>query len=281
MKSKIPNVSVIIPCYNDDIYIKETIESVLKQSYQDFDVIIVDDGSNNNTKKVLRKIKHPKISIIEQVNGGLSNARNNGIKKALGKYILVIDSDDTLEKTFLEKAVVILDKDDSIKAVSSFCNIFEGDYSIITKHAPKGGDLNNFLFDNNSTSFALIRKSSWKKIGGYDEAMVKGFEDWEFWISLTKNGGYIYMIEEYLFNYRYKKKSMSKDSKTNYRESNLKYIYKKHSDIYSKHFSELVDFLSDLAARNKRNEIKYKTSIDFKIGKIILFPFRILKRIFL
>ena len=85
------------------------------------------------------------------------------------------------------------------------------------------------------------------------------------------------MIPEFLFNYRYKEISMSKDSKQNYREKNLAYIYKKHEDIYKKHFSELVGFLSDLAARNKRNEIKYKTSIDFKIGKIILFPFRLFK----
>lgn len=281
MKSIKPKVSVVIPCYNDKDYISETLDSVLNQTYQDFEVIIVDDGSNNETKDVLNNINHLKVSILKQKNGGLSNARNNGFKKARGEYVLTIDSDDTFEKNFLEKAVAILDKKESVTAVSSYCNIFMGNHNVITKHNPKGGGLNNFLFDNNSTSFALIRKSSWKRIGGYDESMLKGFEDWEFWISMTKSGGYIYMIEEYLFNYRHKKISMSKDSKTNYREINLKYIYNKHADVYSNHFSELVCFLSDLAARNKRNEIKYKTSIDFKIGKIILFPFRVLKRVFL
>ncbi|SHN09813.1 glycosyltransferase family 2 protein [Polaribacter sp. KT 15] len=281
MKSKTPKVSVVIPCYNDKDYIIETIDSVLNQSYQDFEVIIVDDGSNNETKDFLRKINNDKVSILEQKNRGLSNARNNGFKKARGEYILTIDSDDTLDASFLRKAVLILDEKDSVKAVSSYCNIFEGNYHITQKHKPKGGGINNFLFDNNSTSFALIRKSSWEKVGGYDEKMIHGFEDWEFWISMTKNGGTVYMIPEFLFNYRYKLISMSKDSKQNHREKNLSYIYKKHSDIYSKHFSELVDFLADLAARNKRNEIKYKTSIDYNIGKVILFPLRILKKIFL
>ncbi len=281
MKSKTPKVSVVIPCYNDKDYIEETLDAVLNQSFQDFDVIIVDDGSNKETKDVLKKINHPNVSILEQKNRGLSNARNNGFKKALGIYVLTIDSDDTLDTSFLEKAVKILDEKENVSAVSSYCNIFEGNYKLISKHLPKGGGLSDFLFDNNSTSFALIRKSSWKKIGGYDEKMINGFEDWEFWISMTKQGDYVHMIEEFLFNYRQKSISMSKESKKNHREKNLAYIYKKHCDIYANHFTDVVDFLSELAARNKRNEIKYKTSIDFKIGKIILFPFRTLKRMFL
>jgi glycosyltransferase involved in cell wall biosynthesis len=274
-------VTVVIPCYNDKDFIEETLNSVLKQTFQDFQIIIVDDGSNKSTKEVLKKINHPNISILEQENGGLSNARNNGFKKAGGKYILSIDSDDTLDASFLEKAVLILDEKENVSAVSSYCNIFEGNYKFISKHLPKGGGLSNFLFDNNCTSFALIRKSSWEKIDGYDEKMINGFEDWEFWISVTKDGGYVHMIEEFLFNYRQKSISMSKESKKNHREKNLAYIYKKHKDIYANHFTNVVDFLSELAARNKRNEIKYKTSIDFKIGKIILFPFRAFKRMFL
>lgn len=280
MQNKIPKVSVIIPCYNDEVFIKETITAILNQTFQDFEVIIVDDGSNNKTKIVLANIKHPKISILEQTNGGLSNARNNGFKKAKGEYVLTIDSDDTFDKIFLEKAVTILDENEAIAAVSSYCNIFEGNYNIINKHTPKGGGLNNFLFDNNSTSFALIRKSNWQEIGGYDEKMIHGFEDWEFWISVTKNGGLVHMIPEFLFNYRYKKKSMSKDSKQNYREKNLSYIYKKHQDVYKNNFNEVVDFITALAIRHKRNEIKYKNSIDFKIGKFILYPVRLIKRIF-
>lgn len=275
-----PKVSVIIPCYNDKDYIGETLESVLNQTFKDFEVIIVDDGSDQKTKKVLDNIKHPQIKVLKQEKNGPSKARNLGVLNAKGKYVLTIDSDDTFHSSFLLKAVEILDSNNRITAVSSYCNIFIGNFNIIHKHSPKGGGINDFLFDNNSTSFALIRKSNWLDIGGYDENMIHGTEDWEFWISLTKNGGLVYVIEEYLFNYRDKKGSLDKQAKEFYRVENLSYIYKKHKDVYINNFNDVVDYLSGLAKRNKKNEIKYKTSIDFRIGKFILFPIRYVKRIF-
>lgn len=274
-----PKVSVIIPCYNDKEYIQETISSVLNQTFQDFEVIIVDDGSDVATKKFLSGIHHEKIRLISQENKGLSAARNTGIENAIGDYILTIDSDDTFDSSFLEKAVAVLDANPTVCAVSSYCNIFIDDHKIISLHAPIGGGVDNFLFDNNSVSFALFRKSSWKTIGGYDEQMRKGFEDWEFWIAMTKQCGTVYIIPEYLFNYRQKAVSMSKDTKMFHREANLNYIYKKHQDVYSKKFPEVVDYLTDLAARNKRNEIKFRNSIDFKIGEKLLQPVRFIKHL--
>ncbi len=276
-----PKVSVVIPCYNDKDYINETVKAVLDQTFQDFDIVIVDDGSNQETKNVLATIKNEKVTIINQENKGLSAARNTGFKVAKGVYVLAIDSDDTLDVSFLEKAVVILDKNEKIGAVSSHCTIFVGNHKIIDYHKPKGGSVSSFLFDNNSVSFALIRKSSWEIVGGYDEKMINGFEDWEFWIAMTKTGLEVYTIPEFLFHYRQKEISMSKESKMNFRESNLNYIYKKHSDLYGNHFSQVVDFLTELAQRNKRNEIKYKNSLEFKIGNSILSPVRWLKKIVL
>lgn len=280
MNLKSPKVTVVIPCYNDHKYIKETIDSVLSQTFKNIEVIIVDDGSNQVTKKVLASIEHPKITVLTQENGGLSNARNNGFKKAKSPYVLTIDSDDTFEPNFLQKAVTILDKQEDAIAVSSHCNIFDGNYNTIHKHTPKGGSIQNFLFDNNSTSFALIRKSIWEKVGGYDESMKKGFEDWEFWIATTKLGGKVVMIPEFLFNYRYKTISMSKDAKQNHREQNLAYIYKKHEDVYKNNFSGVVDYISELAIRHKRNELKYKNSKEYKIGRIFIYPLRVVKKIF-
>ena len=269
-----PKVSVVIPCYNDKDYIQEALQSVLDQTFQDFEIIIVDDGSSVETKKVLANIKSDKLRIITQKNQGLSAARNNGIKAASATYILVLDGDDTVDTLFLEKAVAILDVNHSLGAVSCYCNLFIKKHQVIHQHLPKGGGVADFLFDNNSVSFALIRKKCWEELGGYDEQMKKGFEDWEFWIAMTKRGWDIFVIPEYLFNYRQKEKSMSKDSKVNFREANLNYIYKKHQEVYQHHFNEAVDYLTDLAQRNKKNELKYKNSLDFKLGKFLLFPFR-------
>lgn len=280
MSSNNPKVSVVIPCYNDENYIQEAVQSVLDQTLQDFEIIIVDDGSNDATKKVLAKIKNEKLRLITQKNQGLSAARNNGIKAAKALYILVLDGDDTVDAFFLEKAVVVLDENQALGAVSSYCNLFIKNHQVVHKHLPKGGGIADFLFDNNSVSFALIRKKCWEQIGGYDEQMKNGFEDWEFWIALTKRGWGIFVIPEYLFNYRQKKKSMSKDSKMNFREANLNYIYKKHQDEYQQHFDETIDYLTNLVQRNKKNELKYKNSIDFKIGRFLLFPFRLVRRLF-
>lgn len=275
-----PKVSVVIPCYNDTDYIRETVQSVLDQTFQDLEIIIVDDGSNEATKRVLTDIKNEKCKVITQSNQGLSTARNNGIKASNGSYILVLDGDDTVDALFLQKAVTVLDKNQFIGAVSSYCNLFIDNHQIVHRHLPKGGGVSDFLFDNNSVSFALIRKKCWEEIGGYDEQMKNGFEDWEFWIALTKRGWGIFVIPEYLFNYRQKKKSMSIDTKTYFRETNLNYIYKKHQDLYQQYFSETVDYLTNLAQRNKKNELKYKNSVDFKIGRFLLFPFRFVNRLF-
>ena len=279
MNSHIPLVTIVIPCYNDKDYIQETVNSVLCQNFRDFEIIIVDDGSNLETKAILSNIQHEKITLISQENQGLSAARNTGIKKAKGSYILTIDDDDTFHQSFLEKAVAVLNENERISAVSSYCNIFINENEIVSLHAPIGGSVENFLFENNCVSFALFRKDCWERIGGYDENMKNGFEDWDFWISVTKHCGSVYIIPEYLFNYRQKEVSMSKDSKMYHRESNLNYIYKKHSELYQKKFPDVVDYLTDLAQRNKKNEIKYKNSIEFKIGTFFLYPLRWMKKL--
>lgn len=279
MSTNNPKVSVVIPCYNDENYIQEAVQSVLDQTFQDFEIIIVDDGSNEATKKVLTNIRSEKLRLITQKNQGSSTARNNGIKAAKALYILVLDGDDTVDAFFLEKAVAILEENQAIGAVSSYCNLFIKNHQVVHKHLPKGGGIADFLFDNNSVSFALIRKKCWEQIGGYDEQMKNGFEDWEFWIAMTKRDWNIYIIPEFHFNYRQKKsnESLDKISKMSFREANLNYIYKKHQEVYRHHFAETVDYLTNLAQRNKKNELKYKSSLDFKIGRFLLFPFRFFK----
>jgi glycosyltransferase involved in cell wall biosynthesis len=282
MSAKNPKVSVVIPCYNNKDYIQETVQSVLDQTFQDFEIIIVDDGSDEATKKVLANFKNERLQLITQINQGSSTARNNGIRASSAPYILVLDGDDTVDALFLEKAVTILEDNHAIGAVSSYCNLFVRNHQVIDQHLPKGGGIAEFLFDNNCVSFALVRKKCWEEIGGYDEEMKNGFEDWEFWIALTKRDWNIYVIPEFLFGYRQKNsnESLDKISKLYFREANLNYIYKKHKDIYQKHFDQTIDYLTDLAQRNKKNELKYRNSVDYKIGRFLLFLFRFVKKSF-
>ncbi len=111
-------VSVVIPCYNHGEYLDQAVESVLEQTFQDFEIIIVDDGSTDqSTIDLLKGYNKPKTYVIRTDNQGLASARNNGIKEAKGKYILPLDADDKIGKEYLEKAVKILDENDDIGIV--------------------------------------------------------------------------------------------------------------------------------------------------------------------
>ena len=108
-----PKVSVIIPCYNHGEYLDEAVESVLTQTYQNFEIIIVDDGSTDqSTIDLLKVYRKPKTRVIRTDNQGLASARNNGIKEAKGEYILPLDADDKIGKEYLKKAVKILDENE-------------------------------------------------------------------------------------------------------------------------------------------------------------------------
>lgn len=113
-----PKVSVIVPCYNLGQYLDETIDSILAQTYQDFKIIIVNDGSTDgDTIELLKTYNKPKTQVIHTENQGPSAARSAGIPLAKGQYILPLDADDLIGDTYLEKAVEVLDKDPSIGIV--------------------------------------------------------------------------------------------------------------------------------------------------------------------
>ncbi|TCN56392.1 glycosyltransferase family 2 protein [Flavobacterium circumlabens] len=273
-------VSIVIPCYNDKAYIEESVNSALNQSYENTEIIIVDDGSDEATKKILSGFNHVKIKLITQENKGLSAARNAGIANAQGEYILTLDADDFFENSFLEKAVPVLESDRSVGVVGCFTQCFVDKNRIIFKYRPKGGSIGDFLYGNSAVGNSLFRKQCWLDAGGYDEKMRKGYEDWEFWISVTKRNWKIYIIEEFLFNYRKKENSMLQITNLLHEEENYQYVLNKHKELYIEDFDQTIAFLQKRTLKYKTNEIKRLTSIDYKLGNSILKPFRFLKKIF-
>ncbi len=103
-------VSIITPCYNGSKFISQTIDSVLAQTYPHWEMIIVDDGSKDNSAEIIREYtqKDQRIKLIQQPNGGSANARNNGIRNAQGRYIALLDADDLWEPAFLEKQLALM-----------------------------------------------------------------------------------------------------------------------------------------------------------------------------
>lgn len=196
-----PLVSVITPTWNGGKSALKTIDSILSQTFQNFEYIIVDDGSEEIHKKVIQSIKNPKIQTLflpaHTESHPPAMARNVGISKARGKYIVCIDDDDWLEPTYLEKAVWALESNPNIALASSYQKMF-GARKGVYHHAPYNPK--QLLNNNMVTHSAMFRKEAWEKVGGYNENI--GYEDWEFWINLAENGYWGKLIPEPLFNYK-------------------------------------------------------------------------------
>ena len=244
-------ISIIVPCYNQAQYLGECLESVLNQTFQEWECIIINDGSTDNTDEIAAVWlqKDNRFKYIQKENGGLSSTRNAGIEIALGEFILPLDADDKISINYCKFAINEFNKDNNLKVV--YCNA--------EKFGTQSGlwFLNDFSLENLAKSnvifcTALFKKSDWTLVGGYDINMIYGLEDWEFWISLLKNGGTVKKINEVGFFYRIKTKSMVTDLSVD----NLKYLHEyisiKHADFFVKQFGSFK-FL-----RNKIAENEYK-----------------------
>lgn len=212
-------VSVVIPCYNQAHFLNDSIESVLAQTYKDVEIIVVNDGSPDNTSEIAKK--YPTVRLIEQKNKGLSGARNAGIKVAKGGWILTLDADDKIHPQFLEKTV---GKNDIVS-----CSLITfGTENKRWKQQYENPTTNEFLRGNPIHCCSLFKKDVWTMSGGYDENMKLGYEDWEFWIRATKCGFNVSCLnEEYLFFYRQHAVSMLKQARLKHNDI-ISYMSSKH-----------------------------------------------------
>ena len=235
-----PLISVVIPCYNDGAYLPETISKLAFQTEQSFEIIIVNDGSTDtNTIKVLEALNaQQNITVLHKENGRMSSARNYGVKHAKGRYIAALDADDYFDPTFFKKAIKIFEIEPSTAVVTSYIQFFGNNKR---KSKPRGGNAFNFLFSNQCPACAMVRKEIWDKVGGYDETMKLGYEDWEFYIRITQLGFQVHLIPEYLLFYRQTDKSTLKNDTHPNRKQLIDYILNKHKDWYIQSLSTLID----------------------------------------
>lgn len=260
-----PLVSVIIPCYNDGHYLDDAVASAQQQTFSDIEIIVVNDGSDDEaTLQKLRSFNDPLITVLHKPNGHLSSARNHGIRHAKGKIIVTLDADDRFEKSFIEKGVAVLQKDNSIGAVTCYLKSFG-----LKKYRwkPLGGDVRNFLYRQESCASAMFRKECWDKTGGYDEQMKSGYEDWEFWIRLTSAGWKVHVLKEYLLNYRVTEKSMLLTQSEPKREAIVSYIMEKHRDLYWQQLKEAVVQRKIIDLRNPESTILLVKNLYWKLFK--------------
>ena len=240
--------SVIIPCHNYGLYLHDAVLSVLHQTSPYFEIIIINDGSEDNSHSVVTKILSDfpdhHISYVKQPHSGIVQPRNRGVGMARGKYILPLDADDMIAPDFLEKTVQHLESHPTHGYVSTKA-LFFGD---VNKIWPRE-DFHpiNLFVTNQQTNTTLYRKEMWEDIGGYDERMIHGYMDWEFWIRATKFGWIGHQIDEPLFFYRRKSNSVVMKAKKNDVEIKTQ-IMNLHPEVYLVDMIDIND--SELQRKN-------------------------------
>lgn len=226
-----PRVSVIVPCYNHGQFLDEAVASVLAQTYVDYEIVIVNDGSTEEeTVTLLQNYHQPKTRVIHTSNQGLAAARNKGIEESSGVYILPLDADDRICPTYMEKAVSVLDEKDDVGIV--YCEaMFFGEKT--GKWELPRYEFSQFLLTNLIFASAFFRKSDWAKTGGYNPNMIYGWEDYDFWLSLIELGREVYQIPEVLFHYRHRSDSMVNAIAREQQIYSSSQIFKNHRDLYT------------------------------------------------
>lgn len=196
-------ISIVIPCYNSGETLPQTLQSVRVQTLPPIEVIIVDDGSTDPaTIALLDGLQD--VTLVRKPNGGLPSARNAGFAAASGDYILPLDSDDWLEPDFLEKvSAALLDQDEASFAFA--VARLEGEASGVLR---KNYNFFEQLFFNQLPYCLLLPKRLWEEVGGYDESMRKGYEDWDFNIRLGAKGYFGFALQLPLFHYRVRSTGM-------------------------------------------------------------------------
>ena len=225
-----------MPCYNQGKYVREAIESVLHQTYKNIEIVCVNDASLDNSNDIIQNILselNPDnfIYINHKENKGVITTRNEAIEIATGEYILPLDADDTIEPTYVEKAVNILDENPDVGIVYCWVNNFWKDSkSQISKW--EDFDISKELFLNSIVNTSMYRKSDFLLVGGYKSYMNKGWEDWDLWLSIIEKGFKAHLIKEVLFNYRRK----FFDSRSNSAAKSIDHLYREllrhHTELY-------------------------------------------------
>ena len=225
-----PRVSVIIPCFNQGEYVRDAVESVAAQSYTSFEIVIVNDGSTDpETIAVLDALSYPSMRLVHTANEGLASARNTGIREAIGEYILPLDADDRIGYRYLEKGVAVLDSHSDVGFVYCLGELFG---SARGKFYLNNATLREMLLDSRIFCSALFRKSDWAATGGYNPNMTYGWEDWDFWLSLLELGKKPYLIDEVMFYYRVKPKSMIRSMTFEQKVAMHRQLYANHRELF-------------------------------------------------
>lgn len=231
-------VSIITPCYNGERYINETIDSVLNQTYKNFEMIIIDDGSKDNSSEIIKRyqLKDSRIKFLQQANAGSAAARNNGIRHAKGRYIALLDADDIWKKNFLKEQINFMQQKNTVCVYSSYDRIDENSKVIqhTTKAKPFITKKDMKVMNQIGCLTGLYDSSKFGKIF-LKEELNSIRDDYAYWFDIVSLENKAYGNQKSLAKYRVLSNSTT---------GNKKKLIKKQYDFYRKYLKENPIFAS-------------------------------------
>lgn len=238
------DVEAVITSYNQGTMVLEALQSLCSQTTVPVRIIIVDDGSTDaHSIHILDQIEADlslpvPVAVHRQPNGGVSAARNAGIRMAQAPMVLVLDGDDRVEPSYVEEVGGMLRSHPSMVAASSWMRTFGVLDAVIR---PAGGEMTAFLSRNCCPATHILRRDAWKQCNGYDESMRSGFEDWDFFLSLLETApeAVIGIVEKPLIDYRTAPASSNVKSMTKRLEL-MRFLIEKHACAYRSHLADAI-----------------------------------------
>lgn len=299
-----PTLSIVIPAYNVSNYIRQCLDPIIKFNEIEYEIIVVDDGSSDDTFEILKSYKDRRLKIIQhQFNKGLPAARNTGFRAACGDYVIPLDSDDVpVPSSWICLLDIVKYKPEAVLAygyAQPFPDgkLFQPNFNI-NLNKPSGDVLSKIVIENNfiSVGTAIINRKAIERVGLWNESLTIG-EDWEMWSRLAAEGIFIYS-PNLMIGYRHRKSSMTK-SKEFMDETKLitplylifdqiknnKFSERQYNDLKKTAFSNFhYRFgMKSLRFKNYRNAFihLYKSFAlrPSKILYLINYPRRVFKRI--
>jgi glycosyltransferase involved in cell wall biosynthesis len=240
-----PKVSIVIPAYNAMVYLPETLASVFQQTFEDYEVIIVNDGSTDNIESWFAQLNNPKVKLITQQNQGLSGARNTGILNAAGEYVALLDADDLWAPTKLEKQVKLLNESTEVGLVYTWMALIDekGKPTGRVFSAENEGKIWKKLIEFNVVgcgSVPLIRRSCFDKVGLFDRNLRSFVEDWDLWLRMAPHFDFK-VVKEPLVYYRQLPSSASR---------NWEAMAVSYQIVLEKNFKDVPEEMQYLKARS-------------------------------
>ncbi len=217
-----PKVSVIIPAYNSEKYIARTIQSVLAQSFTDYEIIVIDDGSTDNTKEIIAQFGN-RVQYLAQQNKGPSVARNLGIEKSSGQYLAFLDHDDVFLKDKLLIQSRVLDNEPDVGLVTGWLKFIDDEGTPLSNQMSPSNDyftLRDFLNTDPilTPSLPMVRRSVLDQIGVFDTEFWYT-SDYEMWVRIAAHGWKVKCVQDFILNYRIHPRNLSKSMDLMYQGS--------------------------------------------------------------